>query len=126
MRFQFRFRSVTALTMLVCVAANMLWMPTGMVRDDLILLFQVGQSQTDLWRVEVIAFVAVLAVCAILSAILLFASRYSKGLAWTCMLWILLCLMISVFFHFTFPAMWLLPLWASWRLSGSPLLKKST
>lgn len=126
MRFQFRFRSVTALMMLACVAANLLWMPNGMVRNDLILLLQGGQSTTDLWRLEIISFVTVLVVCAILSAILLFASRYSKALAWTSMLWVLLCLLTSMFFHFTFPAMWLLPLWASWRLSGSPFLKKST
>lgn len=120
MRFVFRFRTVTAILLLICVAVNAIWLPKGVSWQSL-------ASFSDAWLVPlafgqahsgVVALALILA--CLLALVLLFMPVYSVILARVVLICVVLILLTAFVFQLVLPALWLLPLWASWRLSGRP------
>lgn len=123
MRFVFRFRYVSALLILACLFANIIWMPTTLSWEQILNGAEAWSLPINLGQAHVAIYVAMLVTMLVFALALLLMPSYSKMLARLTMFCVMLCLVLSVSFRFVFPAMWLLPLWASWRLSGSPKLR---
>jgi hypothetical protein len=120
MRFVFRFRSVTAMLLLACIALNAIFLPKGVSWQSLASLPEAGAAPLVFGQAHNGVFAMSLALAFLLALVLLFMPIYSLMVSRAVFICVLLILLAAISFQFAMPAFWVLPLWASWRLSGRP------
>lgn len=106
--------------LVACIALNAIFLPKGVSWQSLASLPEAGATPLVFGQAHNGVFALSLAFAFLLALVLLFMPIYSLMVSRAVFICVLLILLAAISFQFAMPAFWVLPLWASWRLSGRP------
>ena len=121
MKISIRFRTLTAVLLLLCVAFDLYYPPAKLSWADLAAAFSSSDVSIQFGHAHAGISVVCLLTATLLAIFHLISTVYRRKIALLTFLLCLLFLVCAFCFQFTVPALWLLPLWSSWRLSGGKL-----
>lgn len=118
MRLSFRYRSITALLMLVLCVLNVVWPPSGLQLNDWLNVGAMWQAPLVLGQAHAGLSVLVLVTVALVASLLLFYPHYKPWMAYFSFTICVLTMLLAFCFGFRLAAAWFLPSLAAWRMGG--------